>query len=146
MGVHNSRAHKTRDQVVAVLVISPDGIPLVRDPKKPTPVYWKAPGGRGNPSELAEHVAVREVQDEIGVSLSAEDLFLQDKDDGGSHVRYFYVARVQALRGLKVQGDEHEEVRIFSPQEILSLPDFFRPHRKIFKDIIKNEADSPGPN
>lgn len=48
----------------AVLVLSPEGIPLVKDPSKPEPVRWKLPGGKGK--EIDEQLttgALRESTD-----------------------------------------------------------------------------------
>ncbi len=134
-----SRSAEHRDHVVAVLITSPDGIPLVRDRKKPPPLYWKVPGGRGNPGELAEEVGVREVKAETGLALTADDLILCGKRDANLYILSFFVARVPSLRGIKVQGDEGEEVTVFSTQEVLSLADFFLPHRRVFEKIIKSE-------
>ena len=42
------------EHAAAVLIISPDGIPVVRDPKKPIPRYWKLPGGRSEGKETPD--------------------------------------------------------------------------------------------
>ena len=135
MNANNLRSAKQRDHVVAVVVVGPDGVPLVRDPTKDAPLYWKAPGGRGEPGESAEQVAVREVKGETGVALSPEKLRLYDKKDAGSHTVSFFLAEVPALLGLKKVGDGGEEVRVFSLWEILALQDLFPPHSKILKEI-----------
>jgi ADP-ribose pyrophosphatase YjhB (NUDIX family) len=122
------------------------GIPLVKDPTKPAPLYWKLPGGHGNPGEFAELVAVREVEHETAVTLKAEDLLLWDKDDRGSHIISFFVARLGTLGGIKGQSAEGLNVRVFEAEEILSLTDFFPPHRKIFESVIKSEFVGRAPS
>jgi 8-oxo-dGTP pyrophosphatase MutT (NUDIX family) len=139
MEAKSLRVAKRREHVVAVLIISPEGIPLVRDLTK-SPPLWKVPGGHGDPGEFVEQVAVREVKEEINLSLRAEDLELCDKKDGGSHILSFFVARVATLRGIKGKSDEGLDVRVFSAQEILSLTDFFPRHRKIFETVINDES------
>jgi ADP-ribose pyrophosphatase YjhB (NUDIX family) len=114
---------------VAVLLITPEGIPLIRDPKKPAPVYWKLPGGRSESGETAEAAAVREIKEEIGVVLKEDDLFLIREEDRGSHTLAVFRAKLPKLEGTKHTGDEGEEIRVFSPSDIAAMPDFFPNHR-----------------
>ena len=123
---------------VAVLIITPNGIPLIRDPKKPSPVFWKAPGGRSNAGEGSEAAAIREIKEELGIALQKDDLVLLREEDKGSHVLAFFTAKLEALPALKARGDEGEEIRLFSPEDILSMADFFPNHRKIFESTLKS--------
>ncbi|MBU6500520.1 MAG: NUDIX hydrolase [Patescibacteria group bacterium] len=125
-------------QAVAVLIITPQGIPLIRDPKKPSPVYWKAPGGRGSGAESAEEVALREIREEIGIKLKKEDLSAIYREDKGSHILTMFRADLPALPQLKTRGDEGEEIKVFLPKDIMSMPDFFSNHRAIYGKIIGN--------
>ena len=126
---------------VAVFLVTPEGIPLVKDPKKPPPFFWKLPGGRGPATETAEEVAIRELKEEIGVSLSKKDLKVIHREDRGTHILTIFRADLPALPTLKQQGEEGEQVGIFSPRAMLSLPDFFPNHLKIveqqLKDLVK---------
>ena len=122
---------------VAVLVVTPKGIPLVKDPKKRQPLFWKLPGGRGDKTETAEEAAVRELKEEIGISLNKKDLKIIYQKDRGTHILTIFRADLSFLPKLKQQGDEGEEIGIFSPQEILPMPDFFPNHLKIIKEQLK---------
>ena len=121
---------------VAVLIITPQGIPLIRDPKKPAPIFWKAPGGRSVINENARAAAVREVREEIGMALSENDLTVISEKDKGSHVLTLFLTKPKSLLNLKVRGDEGEEIRLFSPKQILAMPDFFPNHREAFEKIL----------
>lgn len=123
---------------VAVFIITSQGIPLIRDPKKPPPVFWKAPGGRSNPGEGAEAAVLREAKEEIGIRLHEKDLSLVYEEDKGSHILALFVARLESLPRLKHQGDEGEEIKVFSPKEILALHDFFPNHRRVFEKILED--------
>jgi len=122
---------------VAVLLVTPEGIPLVKDPKKPPPLFWKLPGGRGPAAETAEEVAIREIEEEIGLSLTKEDLEVIHIEDRGSHILTIFRADLLSLPKLKQQGDEREEIGVFSPKEILSLSDFFPNHLKVVEKQLK---------
>src|SRR6266516_4216101 len=105
---------------VAVLLLTPAGVPLIRDPKKPAPVYWKLPGGRSEVGETPEAAAAREIKEEIGVVLAEDDLFVVHEEDRGSHTLVIFKAELPELKGLLKTGDEREEIRVFSPKEILA--------------------------
>jgi ADP-ribose pyrophosphatase YjhB (NUDIX family) len=122
---------------VAVLLLTPAGIPLIRDPKKPLPVYWKLPGGRSEGDETPEAAATREIEEEIGIALTADDLFVIHEEERGSHTLFVFRAERSEVGHLRDRGNEGEEIRFFRPQEILSLQDFFPNHRVIVEHILK---------
>lgn len=122
----------------AVFLVTPQGIPLVKDPKKPLPAFWKLPGGRGPATETAEEVAIRELKEEIGVSLSKKDLKVIHQEDRGTHILTIFRADLPSLPKLKQQGDEGEQIEVFSPQAILSLSNFFPNHLKIIEQQLRD--------
>ncbi len=67
--------------VVAVLLESPEGIPLVRDPSKPAPVCWKLPGGKSEDGETPIQTAWREVGEETGIYPRIETLQMFHQHD-----------------------------------------------------------------
>jgi ADP-ribose pyrophosphatase YjhB (NUDIX family) len=121
-----------KEHAVAVLVVSTAGIPLVKDPQKGPTLYWKAPGGRSRGDESAIDTAIREVDEEIGVTLTENDLDLICTKDLPSHIVFFYVGKVDSLTGLKARGEKGEIVRVFSLHEVLALKDFLRNHKDVF--------------
>lgn len=121
---------------VAVLLITPSGIPLIRDPKKPSPVFWKLPGGRSEGAETATQCALREVEEEIGISLSADDLTVIHAEDKGSHILTIFQARLAALPQMKSRGNEGEEINLFAPRNIIAMRDFFPNHRKVVGGVL----------
>lgn len=125
------------DFAVAVLVVTPPGIPLIRDPKKPAPLFWKLPGGRSEGVETAPQAALRELKEEIGFSLREADLKIIHKERRDSHTLLVYRADLAELPALKRKGNEREEIRIFRPAEILAMNDFFPNHRRIIEEILK---------
>jgi 8-oxo-dGTP diphosphatase len=126
----------SKGHAVAVLLVTPQGIPLVRDPKKPAPVFWKLPGGRGDETETAQGCAIRELEEELGVSLSENDLAVVHSEDKGSHVLTIFRADLTALPQMKSEGDEREEIGVFKPRDILAKQDFFPNHRKVVGELL----------
>ena len=127
-----------KGNAVAVLLVTPQGIPVIRDPKKPAPVFWKLPGGRSNEGvpETAEGCAVRELEEEIGVSLRESDLTVVHSLDKGNHILTIFRADLTALPQMKSQGNEGEEIRVFAPGELLAEQGFFPNHRKVVGGIL----------
>lgn len=117
---------------VAIIVESPQGIPLVRDFKKPSPLYWKLPGGRSEEGETAEETAARELQEEIGIILKTETLQLIHQENRGNHVFAVFRTRLPSLLKLKTGGEE--DVKLFTLQQIADMQDFFPPHRKVLTE------------
>lgn len=136
--IHRGFRHipEIRDCAVAVLIVSPAGIPLIRDSRKefsfdgrPQIIYWKLPGGKAHIGEDPLDAAVREVQEEVGARLNQSSLRVVSVENKGTHDSIVYVASTQISR-FKSTGDEAEEVRIFSPEELRYRNDFFPPHRR----------------
>lgn len=119
------------EHAVAVLIISPEGTPLVRDPKKPVPRYWKLPGGRSEGNETPEECAVREIDQELGIELNQDDLEVIEQQDRANHTLTFFRIKLSSLVGLKKVGDEQEEIKVFILSEAAKLPDLFPNHARI---------------
>jgi ADP-ribose pyrophosphatase YjhB (NUDIX family) len=117
---------------VAVLIASPEGTPLVRDPKKPIPHYWKLPGGRSEGKETPEECAVREIYQELGLKIDIDALEVIEQQDRRSHTLTFFRIDLPSLKDLKKVGDEQEEIHVYkSLLEIGKMQDFFPNHREI---------------
>jgi len=123
------------EYAVAILVDSPQGILLVRDPSKPTPVYWKLPGGRSRKGESAKEAASRELNEETGISVPAEDFQLLHQEARNDHSFMLFSATLTSLSQLKTKGEDNEDVALFSRQQIVDMDGFFPPHRKVLSSL-----------
>lgn len=121
---------------VAVLIISPDGVPLVRDPKKPAPRYWKLPGGRSQGNESPEECAVREIDEELGLEIELDDLYVLEQQDRGSHLLTFFKLTLTSLKGMNKVGNEGEEIKVFSKYDLTKIPDLFPNHAAIVQKAL----------
>lgn len=130
-----------------VLIVTPDGIPLVRDPSKPDPLFWKLPGGHGKAGEDARACAVREVREETGIDLSNAAMETVAEIDRGNHILSVFYADLPDLPSdfIHKQGEEGEEVCLFTPREIFGMRDFMSSHLVLIagtlsKIIVKQHA------
>jgi ADP-ribose pyrophosphatase YjhB (NUDIX family) len=121
----------------AVLIVCKEGTPLVRDPKKPIIRYWKLPGGRSERNETAEECAIREIQEELGLTIKKEDLTIVDQQDKGTHTLTLFTTELPSLDGLNKIGNEQEEIEVFKLSEIAEMPDFFPNHKNIVQKIAR---------
>ncbi len=119
---------------VAVLVHSPQGIVLVRDPEFSRPL-WKLPGGKSHPNELPNVAATRELEEETGVRVEPFQLTLAYSEPRSKHTFVLYTATVNDLARLKAEGDEGEEVDVFSQKQLEEMEDFLKPHRYALEAI-----------
>lgn len=124
-----------KEYAVAVLIDSPEGIPLIRDPKKPVPIFWKLPGGRSKIGESAQEAAIREIKEEIGLTLKLKDFKILKEENRGSHNLVIFKASLSSLDGIRVQGNEGEEIRVFPLEQIKKMKDFFPNHQRLLSEI-----------
>ncbi len=126
-----------KGRAAIVMVVTPRGIPLVRDSNKPRPIYWKFPGGKAKDGETGEQAGVRELDEEVGIAVSETALKLVVELDRGDHYWNLFRVDLDQLPPLKRRGDEGEEVEAFYPHEILAMEDFFPPHLAVARPILE---------
>ena len=119
---------------VAVFVESPEGIPLVKDPKKPNP-WWKFAGGRSEAGEEAPEAACREIYEELGFQLKQKDLKLLCEEKRENHNFKLYKANLESLQGMREKGIDNEEIKVFSLDQIKHMSDFMPNHKRILQQL-----------
>lgn len=130
-----------RDSAVVALVKMPGGIPLVKDRRfesQGRQAFWKLAGGKSKPGETPERAIVRELEEETGIRIFLDrPLKILRTEDRGNHDSYVFYIDLPVTQPLKSVGDEGELVGIFSPEEILAMPDFFQWHRIAAVPVLK---------
>lgn len=131
------------DYATAVILETPDGFPLISDPQKPLPRYWKFPGGRSQPGEAPLQTAIRELKEETGVSVSSDELKLVHEEirtgSGSSHDFFVFSGKIIRKVKLLERGTEGEVVRYFSREALKTLPDLFPNHRNLAERFVLTE-------
>lgn len=68
--------------------------------------------------------------------LTKKDLKAIHKENKGTHILTIFRADLSFLPSLKKRGNEGEKIKVFSPQEIFTMPDFFPNHLNIIKNQL----------
>ena len=121
---------------VSIIVETPDGIPLVLDPKKPIPRYWKFPGGRNEAGESPQDTASRELKEETGIQIEADKLVLLHFEERSDHNFFLFQAKLETTPTLLAHSPEGEQIQLFPREGIKNMPDFFPSHRSLAEKFL----------
>lgn len=134
-----------------ILIISPQGIPFVRNIKRGR-TLWRLPGGhieivsrtvRGVTHvepETPEQAASRELRQETGFIVHPRFITVESSESRRNHRRYLCLARVDRLVGTQLCiGDGGEETKLFTAHEALYGKNFLPDHRRLIKPYLSNE-------
>jgi ADP-ribose pyrophosphatase YjhB (NUDIX family) len=123
----------TRDFSCVVFAIGPGNMtPLVKEPTKPKPHYWKLPGGKCEEGETPRQTAVREFFEETGLRIKEEWLILiatvEINKYGKKYTLYYFRVILYSFMFLNERGNEGEVVGMFHTDTLKTLPDFMPSH------------------
>lgn len=105
-------------QVVAALIWDGDKFLICQRPAHKTRgLLWEFVGGKVEPGETKEQALVRECQEELAVTLSAGDVFMEvdhQYPDLNVHLTLFHAVICEGVP----QRLEHNDIRWITPEEI----------------------------
>ena len=105
-------------EVVAALIWENDKFLICQRPaNKARASLWEFVGGKVEPGETKEHALVRECQEELAITLSVDDIFMDvihDYPDITVHLTLFN----STIAGGVPQKLEHNDIRWITPIEI----------------------------
>jgi len=129
---HEIKANETTGSVL-IVVESPEGILLVKDPQQKDPLFWKFPGGKVKIWLCEKHkeAAVRELKEETGLEVKPEQLRILDYKRNSEHILTVFGTRVESLDGVLKIGKSGEITKISTLEGINKLKDFHPNHREI---------------
>ena len=113
---------------VGAIVIKDNRILLVKRSKPPGEGLWAIPGGRVELGETLQKAAEREIMEETGVTIQAENpvyTFEVIEPDNTGKPRFHYVIvdlTAEYVKGELSPSDDASEARWITPQELEDLP------------------------
>ena len=123
--------NRRRACAVIAVIVSPQGIPLVKERRPDRIPFYKFPGGKKEGEETPIECGIREVEEETGIKLKPEQLIFLYQEDRGTHDFFVYGVKLTELPKLKEYGDEGEEIGVFSREGLAMRNDFFPGHKKM---------------
>lgn len=105
-------------EVVAALIWDDDKFMACQRPAyKTRGLLWEFVGGKVEPGETKEQALIRECREELGVTLSVGDVFMEvthEYPDLTVHLTLFHAAIAEGIP----QKLEHNDIRWITPAEI----------------------------
>ncbi|MCI3275860.1 NUDIX domain-containing protein [Streptomyces cylindrosporus] len=124
-----------REAIVAVLRRGGRVLAIRRGPSVSRPGYWQPLSGKLEPGETQQEALVREVQEEVGLSVSPGAKVWESETDDGRFRLHWWTA--DAHQGEIVPDPvEVAETRWVTPEEFLALTPLFEGDREFFEDIL----------
>ena len=124
-----------REAIVAVLRRGGRVLAIRRGPGVPRPGYWQPLSGKVEPGETQEQAVVREVREEVGLTVSPLAKVWESETDDGLFRLHWWTA--DATTGEVVPDPvEVAETRWVTPEEFLALTPVFDGDREFFQRIL----------
>ncbi|WP_030945670.1 NUDIX domain-containing protein [Streptomyces sp. NRRL S-646] len=124
-----------REAIVAVLRRGGRVLAIRRGPGVPRPGYWQPLSGKVEPGETQEQAVVREVREEVGLTVSPLAKVWESETDDGLFRLHWWTA--DATTGEVVPDPaEVAETRWVTPEEFLALTPVFDGDREFFERIL----------
>ena len=124
-----------RQAIVAVLRRNGRILAIRRGPGVPRPGYWQPLSGKVEPGETQEQAVVREVREEVGLTVSPLAKVWESETDDGLFRLHWWTA--DATTGEVVPDPvEVAETRWVTPEEFLALTPVFDGDREFFERIL----------
>lgn len=125
---------ETPKLTVDVVIISEEGVVLIRRGTEPFAGQWALPGGFVEVGETVEEAAIREAAEETGLAVEVARLVGvysdPERDPRGHNVSVAFLARV--LSGELSAATDASEVALIDPSSVELAFD----HRRIVNDVL----------
>lgn len=128
-------------EVVAALIWDNNKFMICQRPAhKARALLWEFVGGKVEPGETKEHALIRECQEELAITLSVNDVFMDvihEYPDITVHLTLFNATIAEGVP----QKLEHNDIRWISSAEISDY-DFCPADNDILKRLIKTNSEN----
>lgn len=141
MSKQNNKFPRGVEVITSAIIENPEGkILLVRSPKWHN--KWIMPGGHIEPGEMIEQALLREVEEEVGLSLKSEGIIIYGELIGSedfnrpAHFIYFDILCKTENSDIKIDNEELTDYKWITPQEALEM-DLAASYDKTIQDYMK---------
>jgi 8-oxo-dGTP pyrophosphatase MutT (NUDIX family) len=124
-----------REAIVAVLLRADRLLAIRRGPAVARPGYWQPVSGRIEPGETQREAVVREVREEVGLTVVPLAKVWESETDDGTFRLHWWTANA-TTGDVTPDPDEVGEARWVTPEEFLSLDPVFEGDREFFERIL----------
>src|SRR5712692_4715828 len=123
------------DAVVAVVTSAGLVLMIRRGAGGPDAGYWALPGGKIEPGESQEAAVIREVREEVGLTVSPIGKIWESVSASGTHMRHWWLADAHG-RDLTLEGRSASDARWVSMDEIATLEPTDASDRRFFERVF----------
>ncbi|MGW6735392.1 NUDIX domain-containing protein [Streptomyces sp. NPDC055013] len=124
-----------REAIVAVLLRADRVLAIRRGPAVARPGYWQPLSGKIEPGETQREAVVREVREEVGLSVVPQAKVWESETDDGRFRLHWWTANAETGAVVPDPG-EVAEARWVTPDEFLALDPVFEGDREFFERIL----------
>lgn len=122
--------------VVAALIWDKDKFMICQRPAhKARGLLWEFVGGKVEPGEAKEQALIRECQEELAVTLSIGDVFMDVVHEYPDLIVHLTLFNAAILEGIPKKL-EHNDIKWITPSEIFNY-DFCPADKEILKRILE---------
>jgi 8-oxo-dGTP pyrophosphatase MutT (NUDIX family) len=125
-----------REAIVAVLRRADRVLVIRRGPDSARSGYWAPLSGKLEPGETQEEALVREVHEEVGLTVSPLSKVWESVTDDGTFRLHWWTATETGNGTIVPDPGEVSEVRWVTPTEFLTLAPLFDADREFFEHVL----------
>lgn len=126
-----------REAIVAVLRRAGRVLAVRRGPTVSRPGYWQPLSGKIEPGETQQEAVVREVFEEVGLTVTAGAKVWESQTDDGRFRLHWWTADADSGEVVP-DAVEVAEARWVTPEAFLALDPVFDGDREFFERILPN--------
>ncbi|HBZ68777.1 MAG TPA: DNA mismatch repair protein MutT [Deltaproteobacteria bacterium] len=124
-----------QEAVVAVVTMATKILFIRRGPGVPHTGYWAPPSGNIEPGEDQATAVVREVREEVGLTVKPLRMVWECVSASGTHLLSWWLADWVSGE-LRLDPREVSEARWLTPHEIAALEPTFEKDREFFEKVL----------
>jgi 8-oxo-dGTP diphosphatase len=125
------------EAIVAVVTKKSDVLIILRGANVPYAGYWAPPSGKIEHGEPQAEALVREVREEIGLTVKPIRKVWENFSPNGSHRLHWWLAEWQA-GDFKLDKRDVADALWISVEDLLRFDKIFSSHREFFVNIFPN--------